>query len=350
MKSKTSRVLILCSIFFLISSFSSGMTLNFVDELHLYPKPLFTVDFCVDKNLIIIPDQNFSKVLTYLGDGNVFKSEDRIIKYEEFVAPTSCYLSKEKLAILDLGKRVVLIFNRSDSSFEFSHALPCPHLGYDLNISDDKVYISGFKRDPKYKFPFELYSVDLDSNQINYILPSHIKYGFGSTEEYLEEYTTNPEITIVGVNGWFDIYNNSIYYVWEGLTRIIKIDFTYGQPGKQMIFGKKTKNYKRPYASPKLFESSFNANEESAAKEKRNMTYVRNIFASEKYILLICEGPSGRSQESNIRIQFYDHHGVLVKELPVPRNPSGTMYFDKKNSVLYSLKTSEGVILKYAIK
>ena len=242
-----SQLLFFIAIVLSITPIIFGQSIKFIEETPLEPGPGFAVDFCVHKDMIIIPDQDDDTVKIYKKgrNGNVYLLDNEI-RHKDFKDPAYCYIDDRYLAILDLGSRKILIFKikglDKEIKFTYNRTIPCPHLGYDLQIYKGKLYISGYTED-KYQYSFELYSIDLENNQKKFLLPAHTKYGFDSNEQYIEEYETNPDISMVGVQSYFDINRNSIYYSWEASSKIIKIDFAMG-PSKPIVFGNPPHNLK----------------------------------------------------------------------------------------------------------
>jgi len=67
------------------------------------------------------------------------------------------------------------------------------------------------------------------------------------------------------------------------------------------------------------------------------MSYVKEIFTTKKYVVLVYSLPAKNNQESIFLGQFYTLEGKLQEEIPFPGKASGTMYFDKDNDIIYSV-------------
>ena len=86
------------------------------------------------------------------------------------------------------------------------------------------------------------------------------------------------------------------------------------------------------------------------------MSYIREIFASPKYVLVIYECPVKKDKESKFNLQFYTLDGNFLEEISILGNPDRRMCFDKEGDILYSLASEmtddleeEYFILEYKI-
>ena len=118
---------------------------------------------------------------------------------------------------------------------------------------------------------------------------------------------------------------------------IIKINMKSGKLG---FFGEKPPHYIKPFASKQMIEARRNRNSNIVQSEKSKMSYIRDIFASPKHVLVIYEGPVKQDKKPNFRLQFYTLDGNFLEEIPIPGKPGKTMCLDKEKDILYSL-TSE---------
>jgi hypothetical protein len=168
-----------------------------------------------------------------------------------------------------------------------------------------------------------------------------------SVDEYETKYRKEPDIRAIGIKGVFDVHQDNVYFAWEGDLRIVKINIKSGairtyegkkQPGK----------YVKPHAFRGLLDSLLSRDRYRHQIERQKMSYVRNIFITNReHILVIYEGPG----EANFRAQFYTLDGKFLDEVPLPGKPSYRMYLNKEKNILYSLANRgvEYFILKYKI-
>jgi hypothetical protein len=294
--------------------------------------------FCVtEDDLFLIPDYKAGNVKIYDGNGNlltVFGSKG--YGPGEFVNPTFCFYNKAdtKFGVMDHRMRKIFVYKRTGKTdFTRVHELFCLAAGNAIQLQGNKLLVSGYKTSPNNK-PYDLYYVDLTNNQNTFLLPSYYKYGLKSPEEFKTKYIIKREIPAIGIRGWFDILGDDVYFIWEGDLSVIKINI---KSGKLSSFGEKVPNYVKPFTSKKLLDGLRNRDINIIRNEKAEMSFVRNIFASPNYILVIYEGPVKQDNESNFRLQFYTINGHFLEEIQIPGKTDRRMYFDKEKDILYSL-------------
>lgn len=317
--------------------------LKFSPESYLSSEPW---DFCVtDDNRFLIPDPKDGNIKLYKRDKASLDFVDIIgekgLGQHQLAKPTYCFFNKveNKFGVLDFDNKKIVVYNniQEPGMPRPDKVVSCLTLGYDIHLSGDKLLISGYRPAPDGN-PYDLYYINLEDNndQINFILPSHFKYGLKDFFEYDTKYRAVLDLKAIGIFGWFDIQGNDIYFVWEGDIRIIKWNI---ESGKRKFFGKKTSHYKRPVSTPQLLkEYSAKGN---IRNEKAKMSYVRNIFTNSYFVLVIYEGPISKSNDSNFRLQSYTLDGEFLGDVPIPGKPDRRMWFDKDKSILYSLSKSD---------
>jgi hypothetical protein len=165
-------------------------------------------------------------------------------------------------------------------------------------------------------------------------LHSYLKYGLKPSKNFETQFKNNLDLKVIGMLAYFDIHLNDVYFVWQGDLKIFKINIDTGKLG---FFGHKTSRYVKPYSSKKMVEAYRVRNTLIRQAEKKEMSFIVNIFASDKYVLLVYEGPVKQEKNSNLWMQVYTFDGKFVEELTIPGQPSRVMYFDKNKSTLYSL-------------
>ena len=67
------------------------------------------------------------------------------------------------------------------------------------------------------------------------------------------------------------------------------------------------------------------------------MSYIKNIFARSKHILVIYDGPVKWNKSSNFWLQHYTPKGNFVEEAHLPKQLEHKMWLDKDKHILYSL-------------
>jgi hypothetical protein len=243
--------------------------------------------------------------------------------------------------------------------FEFKYVKEffCLRGGSDVELYGDKLFISGYITDKKGE-PYDLYYIDLKNNERITLLPSYYKYGMDSNKQYKEKYQEESLIPAIGIKGWFDFLGDEIFYVWEGDLKIINLNID----KRELTFmGIKTAGYVKPFDSENpikmknLKEKYLKKDFEGIQKARRQFSYVKNVFTSSRFFLVIYEDAVRRGEVADYRLQLYSLKGELLKELALPGRPDQKMCFDKENQVLYSLAHKPGEssvynILKYKME
>jgi hypothetical protein len=318
-----------------------------------------SISFCVtEDNLFIVVDFKGGDVKIYKSTGELAGVFGRKgYGPNEFAQPLFCHYSNKKFIISDVGQKKIFIYNRK-SKFKFirSKEIPAFSVGDDLYLENNKIYIAGYKNS-KDGITYQFFALKFEENdQYIYYLPGYLKYGLNSEEELKKELFSKPEISAIGGHAYFDIQNDFAYYIWEGDLKIFKINL---KTKAIRSFGEKTSHYIKLFASKRLINSFGIKSLKSAkirAQERKKMSYVRQIFATKKHVLVIYEARDSKHNDLGYMMQFYTFDGNFVKEISMPRKPGFAMYFDKHNNVLYSITSvPEGdldeshYILKYTI-
>ena len=275
--------------------------------------------------------------------------------------PTYCFYNKKegKLTVFDsFFKKILVFYKNKNKGFKLLKIVPCPKNGTDIIIAGTEqdgynLIIAGYSENMK-KEPFDLYQIDVKSLNINYLLPSYEKYGLEKAN-YISEYFFKPNIRAIGISAYFDTWSDRIFYTWEGghvilLNQEGTILKSFDMP--------QTKNYIKPIATPSLILNQKN-NPLLARKERfENMSFIKGVFASEKYFYIIYEGPAPQNVISAAWVQTYDHSGNFkgeVKLVDLPKGGNKMFWFDKDTKIFYSLSADNRtaghfVILEYHIK
>lgn len=319
--------------------------------------------FCItETGLVIIPDQEKGNIKIYEKSGNrlaLAKIPDGgEFGKKDLSAPAFCFYNKNegKFGVLDFGKKEVIVYDRiGKKDFVRAYTAPCPGKGFDVQLSGNKLVISGYITSDE-NVPNELYYFNLEDlpresqpYEFSTIPPTFL---LNSEYKYNSTNTNNTDIFTIGTKGWFDIQGDNIYYAWEGDLRIIEINIKTGEKSTFDDGRRERPHYIRPYISEDMRTARKNRDFNVLQKEKGRMSFVRNIFATSKYVLAIVEGPV-RGKDNPYWMEFYTLDGKFIKETPFPGQASWMMYFDKDEEVLYSLidreKNSRPFIVKYKI-
>jgi len=318
--------------------------IEFKDKIPVNPKSIVVMD----NEWLIVTDGQEGDIKVYQKNKKLFEWQNTIGQkgygVDEFSEPICSDFSQNKLSIMDIGLRKIFIYDRIGATdFKRISEVPCIGSGNAIKMLGDKVIVSGYIEDEKNQNqPYEIYSIDWKTNQTDYILPFHIKYGFKNMQEYNAQYYGKPDMIAIGNNGWFDIHDSTLLYGWEGSLRIIKSDLNSAKKDCKVIDGTKPKivKYFQPYASKEMLEARKKRNFVALRNEKKKMSYIRNIFTTSSNILIVIEGPGKQEGETYFIVQSYTFSGQLVGEKLLSDKPGNIMWFDKSKGYLYSL-TSE---------
>ncbi|MCU0288817.1 MAG: hypothetical protein MUF15_20780, partial [Acidobacteria bacterium] len=343
-------------------------SLNLPERIIIQSTPKFQslpLSFCAtEDNVFLITDTESEEIKIFENTGSYLRYE-RILKLDRFplkkkTLPIYCYYSRNeqnqgKLGIIDEGLRKIFIFHKN-GKFDFSlkKEVDCEKLGYDLKFTTngEQLIVSGFKTDGTQQH-FDLFSINLKSGKIGYILPSYEKYKLKNPDDYNVEYIERKTLPAIGIKAFFDIQRDDIFFVWEGDLRIIKLNL---RSKDQKTFGYQPCYYKKPDAR-KLVSLYKENNMDELQNVKKTMAYVRAIFANSRHIFLIYETDISKSTDgSRFRLQMYTLTGHCLGDISIPGTPGQPMWLDKGNYELYAFSQQEKpnnssfTILKYKIK
>lgn len=326
--------------------------------------------FCVtEDNLIIIPDKKNGNIKIYEQNGKYLKLAKILGRkgfgIDELAKPTFCFYNRNqgKFGVIDYGKGEFIIYDRTKRlEFQRIYTVSCLERGYDIQLNGNLLIISGYKVNQNGK-PYDLYYFKLDDLPIEarreriatvhptFLLPSYMKYGLNYPQEYYSKLLVEDEISSIGTMAWFDVQGEYIYFAWEGDLAIFKISVNSTEP--LTIFGERTPRYIKPHVTNDARRARRNKDYKTAYSEMVKMSYIRNIFASSKYVMVILDGPRKRNEESNFWVQFYTLDGLFLNEVSIRGPIDWLMQFDKDKDILYSIyskgKDAPAYLMKYKI-
>jgi hypothetical protein len=329
---------------FLNPNEASGFSLRLVEkvkfgnnsELHIIPNS-FEV---TEDGLFLIPDYQEGDIKIFEKKGEFLNLVKKLGRKgfgsDEFNKPTYCFYDKHegKFGVIDVGKQIrnVFIYDRINT-IDFRRVNEIPNTdGYDIKLGGEgkQLIISGYVTDKDEK-SYELYSINLKNpKQKDFLLPSYQKYHLDNNKEYEIEYVKNSTLKAIGIRAFIDVYGDDVYFVWEGKLRIIKINL---KSKEKTYFGQRTPNYIEPFASKEFVEAYLDGDFTKVWQERMKMTFVRDIFATPRYVFIVYEGPG----QYNFRIQMYSLGGNFLGDVEIPGNHYSNMWFDKDSYTLYSL-------------
>lgn len=254
---------------------------------------------------------------------------------DEYKIPAACDYRKPYLALLDNSKMKVFIYKKDEANeFVKINEVFCPGCVSDIvlyknNIIVDDLIISNEKK-------YHLYMKDFQDKKVSYLLPVEMRYGFKSIEEYDQKYQDISKIT--SQLGFLDTYGDSVYYVWDSLLRVVKINLKTKQ---RKFIGKETKNYKRPRASREIIKAFNQRNVKKIEEEWDKMSRVVGVFADEDFVGVLFTNLEKNLSLWKATLHLYNLEGELLREEKLPfaedygrflRN-----FYDEENDYLYIL-------------
>ncbi len=275
----------------------------------------------------------------------------------EFSLPGPCDYKDNRFIILDTGKHKIMIFERRDD-FELKKLSEILCLGAPQNV---KIYrskiISPDSIRSKENKKFSLYMKDFSGKETDYLLPSYAKYGFSSEGEYERKF----QEASMATSGYefFDVYQDHVYYAWEGQAEIIKINL---EDKKRVVYGKDTDNYKKPRVTPKIRKAYQTLEGEAINSERDKMSWIRGVYADDGISMLIYYNLDEETELFKPILQLYDAEGEFLKEVFLSEaatyRPNTGSFYRHEEDCLYILSArlneedfmDEYEILKYEIK
>lgn len=255
----------------------------------------------------------------------------------EFAKPLLLEYRNRHLVVMDLGKRRIRILQRKHG-MEFTEKAEffCAGMGYDMKYLGDQILIAGSKTSKAGKF-FELYLMNYKTNTFNYLLPIENKYGFDSLKEYENKYDTH--IKALSNRNYCDMYNGSVYHVWAGNLRILKIDI---QSKVQTAFGHNAGNYTPQKMTPKIIRDFMMKNPKSYLEDRKH-SFITGIIAERRFAAVIYSNYETKKDGWQYYIQFYSHDGKFLGENILPEGinndyyPFKCFYYSYETGTLYFL-------------
>jgi hypothetical protein len=278
----------------------------------------------------------------------------------EFKSPWNCDYSFPNLLVFDFGKSEVIRFiKKGRSEFRYDASKNGVVGAFSSRIWKDKVLIAGHIKAPNGK-GYELYSLDLKTGAIDYLMPSYLKYGFKSEAEYKRGHSENLPL---GSFSNINIYEDDVYHVWQHRMGVLRINI----PSRKMFeFGQKTQNYREPVVSKKIkqYYGSIRDAESSKIyspklnKEKRKFSLVFGVFADQEICGVLYQNFDEKESVLKPFLQLYDREGKFLEERLLSEvyfdisDRGGIPYFyESKKKILYMMSQTlqEDSSIKYEI-
>jgi hypothetical protein len=371
-KHTTKFIILLISAIFILSNANPillGVNIKFLEQLEISQEGeslLKPKAFCItDDGIFIIPDYEAGNIKIYekvVEDNKELLRKVKIVGRkgygkDEFVRPGFCFYNKSenKFVVLDFGIKKIFIYDRIGRiDFKRVKEVSCWDGAYDIKLIDNWLFVSGYTTAPNERH-YDFYYIDLTNNQTTYLLPSSDKFELSSTSpsdfetKYLKKH-----IPVVGIKGFFDIYRDDAFFVWEGNLKVIKINIESGELAPQP-FGMRPPHYVKPYTTENMINWKREGEDNLIENEKAKMSYVKNIFVSSRYVMVIYQGSVNQGNALSFWMQFYTLDGDFINEVNISDQLDWRMWFDKDTQILYSFKEElskkdgKFFILKYKI-
>jgi hypothetical protein len=304
--------------------------------------------FVTEDRLIFVSDFKLGNFKIYKADGSFLKEFGKKGSGpDEFHKPIFATYHNRQFVFFDYGKSRIYLYKRSGEdglTFEKKWEYVCPALGYNLSFFKDDVVINGYKNDSE-GISFEAFSVNIKSEQKSFLLPSKYKYGLDhiSSEKFLNYYQNNKEYMSIGLMSYCDVEGEYLYYAWEGILRILKVNLDTKEITK---FTHSSENYTRPRASSQLIRAYKERNSKLIQAEKRKLNYVRKVFACKKFFGIVYSKSVDNDTAFKLFFQFYSPDGKFIREVAFPGKTTyePMIYLEKQRMIFYflNLKDTDG--------
>ena len=294
----------------------------------------------VDKKILVI-DSKAANIKIFDMTGKRLKIFGRKgMGPDEFVRPLRCAYLEPFVSIMDYGRSMIFIYKRSGlDNFEFIHKFLNLNLGYDFCFLDNQnLLIAGDKFDEN-RVLYSLYKYNFKTNKYDFILPSHVAYGYTSIKKFMKD--NDERISYIGAYQFFDLSNDSIFFVWTGDIKVLKID---RKTRKLSYFGHKTENFIKPTFTPAIEKAFHQKNHRLIYKLRRAMSYIRYLFVSNNsYVGVVYVGPF-KDNLLQVFMLLYTTGGEFLKEVKLLNAKAFShyeiyFYFSKDNNHFYILDT-----------
>ena len=259
---------------------------------------------------------------------------------DEFVRPRESTYLEPFVSIMDYGRNMIFIYKRKGlDSLEFIHKFLNLNLGYDFCFLDDQnLLIAGDKRDNNRRL-YCLYKYNFRKDQYDFILPSNVAYGYTSIKQFMKDWYDN--LPHIGTYQFFDVSDDSIFFVWTGDIKIIKID---RKTRKLTYFGNKTENFIKPTSTPAIEKAFKQRDHRQIYVLRRQMSYIRHVFVSNnRYVGVVYVGPF-KDDLLKVFLLLYTTGGDFIKEVELLNAKASHhyeiyFYFSKNDNLFYILDT-----------
>jgi len=239
--------------------------------------------------------------------------------------------------VVDRGKNKIILYekNKQDRLVRIKE-YPSSFSGSDIRIFGNKLILAGSKINENGNF-FSLYSLELDSDKIEYLIPIEIKFGYKSYKEYKAK--VYDEVNPIGRRAYCDAYGDYAYLTWIGDLNVVAVNL---KTKEITNFSHSTKNYKKPLVTQKMLENQRTRNPKSYL-EDRKFSFVTGVVADESFVAVLYVNYLNQPKGWHTYIQFYNPRGKFIEEKKLEgavnndNYPLKTIYYIKEKKILYFL-------------
>jgi len=256
---------------------------------------------------------------------------------QEVASPTSIDYFKGKMAVGDSGKNRLLLYEVEKAGLIESKEITATYGGFDIKMFGNRLFVSSSKSDPDGKI-YGLFSIDIVTEKIDYLIPFHQCYGFSSYKELISK--IYDQVNIIGRYCYIDADDQYAYLCWQGDLKVLAVNL---QTKKVTTFGNKTKNYNKPMVTKKI-QTMYKARSPELYLEDRKFSYLTGLFIDKSFIAVLYANYRDEAPGWQTHIQIYSRNGQFIKEQELPGGinndnyPLKVFYYSKDTDTLYFLK------------
>jgi hypothetical protein len=314
-----------------------------------------------EDGLFLLPDERGANIKIFGKDGAFLSAFGRAgAGPGEFGSIWSCDYRAPYLLVSDLHKsEMIRMVRNGPSEFKYDTSRKGVLGAFSNRIWKDKALIAGYIKAPEGR-DFELYGLDLKSGEIDYLMPSYMKYGFKSEAEYERRHI---ETVPLGPLSTIYVFEDDVYHVWEHRMGVLRIHI----PSRRISeFGQKTPPYRPPAVSNRMKQYYAGIRDAESAKllgpklnqEKRKFSLIFGVFADREVCGVLYQNFDEKESVLKPYLQLYDREGTLLEERLLSEvyfdvsDRGGIPYFYESRSKTLSLMSQalqEDSSIKYEI-
>ncbi len=337
---------LLLPFFFLLISILKAGDLKTVKRISIYQDDDIFItrpgSFIVtEKDEILIIDPKHANIRVFNLEGESIMTFGRKgMGPNEFVRPRhSAYLSPFIL-VADYGRKTFLMYKRTAKGFEYVDKRLSLSMGKDVQFIDEENFIVAGHVPDDDGNDCNLYSYNFKTKKCDYILPSHVVFGYDSPAKFLAK--RDSHISYIGRAQYIDLNSHSIFMVWKGDTEVKKIN---RKTRKITKFGKESKHFVKPTYNAEMKQAFRAYNHRLIYKLRKGMSNVRDLFVTRSNkVGVTYVGPYKEDKGFLVMLQIYTTNGEFIKEVRLMYAKAAShyemyFYFRKDDNSFFVLDT-----------